>query len=90
MPSSFILVDCTWSEFGEYSSCSVSCGQGIQTSVKLLDHTGQNGGKPCEEDSNILRNTKICSNPKCKGSKIIGNTINDGFKLIELIYNSII
>ena len=54
MPSSFILVDCTWSEFGEYSSCSVSCGQGIQTSVKLLDHTGQNGGKPCEEDSNIL------------------------------------
>ena len=78
----FILVDCTWSEFGEYSRCSVSCGQGIQTSVKLLNHAAQNGGKPCEEDSNILRNTKTCSNPKCKGSKIINNTINDVFKLI--------
>ena len=81
-PSPFILVDCTWSEFGEYSRCSVSCGQGIQTSVKLLNHAAQNGGKPCEEDSNILRNTKTCSNPKCKGSKIITNTIDDVFKLI--------
>ena len=89
VPSTFILVDCTWSEFGEYSRCSVSCGQGIQTSVKLLNHAAQNGGKTCEEDTNILRNTKICSNPKCKDSKITSNMIYNIFKLIELIYNSI-
>ena len=81
-PSTLILVDCTWNEFGEYSKCSVSCGQGIQTSVKLLNHTAQNGGKPCEEDSNVLRNTKICSNPRCGGTKIISNMIHDIFILI--------
>ena len=40
-------VDCTWAVWGEWGSCSSTCGQGRQTSSRIVDQQELHGGKPC-------------------------------------------
>ena len=60
-----ILVDCKWSEYGEWSECSVTCGKGHKTATRKVIREAQNGGRECKGKS---QKTKPCEHGKCKGS----------------------
>ena len=54
----------------EYNKCSVTCGQGVQSGVKSLVRTGQNGGRNCKKESTIQMGT--CTlNPCFTESKVL-------------------
>jgi hypothetical protein len=55
-------VDCAYSEFGEFSPCSVSCGTGEQTRTREIITLNQNGGEPCTE---LLTETLECNTREC-------------------------
>ena len=58
------IVDCKWSEYGEWSECSVTCGNGKHISTRKVIQQALNGGLECEgEDTK----TKPCKLKKCKG-----------------------
>ena len=58
------VVDCKWSEYGEWSECSVTCGNGKHISTRKVIQQALNGGLECEgEDTK----TKPCKLKKCKG-----------------------
>ena len=57
-------MDCKWSEYGEWSECSVTCGNGKHISTRKVIQQALNGGLECEgEDTK----TKPCKLKKCKG-----------------------
>ena len=60
------LVDCKWSDFGEWSDCSVTCGKGKQTSARTVIQPALNGGIECEGNAT---KTKPCEHKKCKGTR---------------------
>ena len=59
-----ILVDCMWSEYGEWSECSVTCGKGHKTATRKVIREAQSGGMKCEGTAN---KTTTCEHKKCKG-----------------------
>ncbi|XP_038067052.1 A disintegrin and metalloproteinase with thrombospondin motifs 18-like [Patiria miniata] len=53
-----------WSDYGDYSSCSRSCGGGVQQKERLCNNPEpQNGGRYCEGSSHIYR---MCNIQKCE------------------------
>ena len=40
-------IDCEWDSFGEWSTCSKSCGEGVTTRKRLNLKLAQYGGKEC-------------------------------------------
>ncbi|KAJ8046309.1 Hemicentin-1 [Holothuria leucospilota] len=57
-------VDGGWSDYGEWSECSQTCEEGIQTRIRTCTNpTPQYGGLECEGDD---RETQICGN-RCPG-----------------------
>lgn len=57
-----VLVDCEWSSWSEWSSCSVSCGHGVQSSSRSIVQPRQYGGRECEGPSHRSR---VCTGPDC-------------------------
>lgn len=57
-----VLVDCEWSSWSEWSSCSVSCGSGMQRSSRSVVQHRQYGGRECEGHSHRSRE---CTGPDC-------------------------
>ncbi|GAA6107134.1 SCO-spondin isoform X2 [Tachysurus ichikawai] len=55
-------VDCEWSSWSEWSSCSVSCGSGMQRSSRSVVQHRQYGGRECEGHSHRSRE---CTGPDC-------------------------
>lgn len=53
--------DCSFLNWTDWSSCSVSCGQGFQTSTREMDYE-QFGGRPC--DGSVFQ-TRDCSPGPC-------------------------
>uniref|UniRef100_A0A1A8MP22 Complement factor properdin n=3 Tax=Nothobranchius pienaari TaxID=704102 RepID=A0A1A8MP22_9TELE len=52
-------VDGSWGPWSPYTSCPVSCGVGLQESIRRCDSpTPKHGGRPCPGDD---RRTSICS-----------------------------
>ena len=43
-----LAVDCRWSSFGNWSTCSKTCGKGYKTSKRYQMNNATHGGKECE------------------------------------------
>ncbi|XP_066915971.1 coadhesin-like [Clytia hemisphaerica] len=57
------MVNGSWSQWGAWSSCSVTCGQGNQTRQRVCDNpTPAHGGNNCNGDSEEI---KICDKGPC-------------------------
>nr|1LSL_A Chain A, Thrombospondin 1 [Homo sapiens] len=52
-----------WSHWSPWSSCSVTCGDGVITRIRLCNSPSpQMNGKPCEGEA---RETKACKKDAC-------------------------
>ena len=62
-------VDGDYSEFGEWSACSVTCGTGIKLRTRLCNSPQpENGGRTCEEQGlGPATETMECIMPDCAG-----------------------
>ena len=71
----FAAVDCQWSGWGDWSPCSVTCGQGTMTRGRSK-LPAKNGGAECQCDSesfcDIKRETiqMDCNLNPCPGIKL--------------------
>merc|ERR1719220_2091615 len=45
--SKHVAVDCLWSKWGTWSTCSKSCGNGFSIRKRTKSTTPKNGGKEC-------------------------------------------
>ena len=58
------LGHCKWSEWGEWSPCSETCGEGIQARERLYEQPPENNENPCEIGK---RELKTCNLKDCHG-----------------------
>jgi hypothetical protein len=61
---STFLVDCEWDVFGDWTSCSKSCGGGENSRTRTVKTTEQNGGNPCLGETT---ETQSCNVDSCPG-----------------------
>ena len=59
------LESCKYSEYGEWSKCSKTCGGGVRTSKREILHEAKFGGDDCI--GYVLR-TENCNVEACPGS----------------------
>ena len=59
--------DCVWGKYGEWSTCSVTCGGGSRTRTRP-EATPANGGAPC---TGSPTETETCNANACPGSKTL-------------------
>eukprot|EP00931_Biecheleriopsis_adriatica_P037977 TRINITY_DN21785_c0_g1_i2.p1 TRINITY_DN21785_c0_g1~~TRINITY_DN21785_c0_g1_i2.p1 ORF type:complete len:1661 (-),score=280.93 TRINITY_DN21785_c0_g1_i2:68-5050(-) len=57
------VVDCEWSQWSEYSACSVTCGGGEMSRSRQVAHLPQHGGLKCEHNSTM--EVKMCNIEVC-------------------------
>eukprot|EP01127_Copromyxa_protea_P011653 TRINITY_DN294_c0_g1_i1.p1 TRINITY_DN294_c0_g1~~TRINITY_DN294_c0_g1_i1.p1 ORF type:complete len:1674 (-),score=432.23 TRINITY_DN294_c0_g1_i1:61-4824(-) len=55
-------VDCVWSAWSAWGSCSASCGTGSQTATRSIVTAAANGGKGCVDESS---KTQACNTQAC-------------------------
>ena len=80
--SSF-AVNGNWSEWGEYSLCSVSCGGGVQARYRECDNPlPAYGGKDCVGESEEIR---PCNQFPCPGKHILGPKYSHYQDFIETV-----
>ena len=58
-----LTVHCKWNGFGEWSSCSITCGYGEQKRIRLIETAAANGGRNCSRKETETRPCNI----KCPG-----------------------
>ena len=59
-----IIVDCKWSQYGDWSSCSSSCGESRKAKARYQIQAALYGGKDCEGDSKMF---EACDLEPCPG-----------------------
>ena len=57
-------VHCQWEQFGNWSTCSESCGGGIQSKVRAIKTLAQHNGMECTGNATQQRS---CNNQPCPG-----------------------
>jgi hypothetical protein len=56
-------VNCDFSSFGKWSSCTVECGGGLSTRTRIISKEPTFGGKACPSK---LEDVRSCNNDPCK------------------------
>ena len=59
-----VLVDCEWDEWGDWSTCSLTCGGGEQTRSRVILRPEAFGGVPCVGPP---EETRACNEDACPG-----------------------
>ncbi|KAK0156832.1 hypothetical protein PV327_011586, partial [Microctonus hyperodae] len=66
-------VDCVVSDWGTWSSCDNECGVGIQSRIRVVTQSKQNGGKHCPQ----LEQSRICQEyTGCRHRDVNSSQIN--------------
>ena len=73
-------VDCVWSPFGNWSTCSKTCGSGERVAKRSIITESIGGGKECDGDSMKI---EACNEGPCPG--IVGIFVNQFFILFVLV-----
>ena len=61
-----ILGDCEFAEFGDWSTCTKSCGGGTQLRIREINQQAENGGKACSQGETTQ--TRTCNTHDCAGT----------------------
>ena len=61
-------VDCVWGDYGEWSTCTATCGGGTRTRKRPEATPASNGGDPCIGSTT---ETEDCNLEACPGSNIL-------------------
>lgn len=63
-------VDCSMSEWREWSACSAACGEGTRTRTRSVSQRAESGGEPCPEENqlNAQCNVRPCDVMDCTWS----------------------
>ena len=59
------LVDCAWNDYGEWTSCSKTCGGGQQSRTRTIKTEADYGGTECIGSATDV---KGCNNQDCIGN----------------------
>ena len=59
-----LTVNCTWSDFGGWSSCSKTCGEGDQTRTRIILNAASHGGNDC---TGADEDRRACKIKECPG-----------------------
>ena len=77
-------MDCEWSDYSAWSTCSATCGGGQQGRSKYIQRPAVNGGKECTGEAAESRN---CGEDHCPGyirSHILNSLLN--YVLCNILY----
>ena len=69
----FILaprIDCEWGEYGRWTDCSQSCGNGLKFRTRSIVQEAQNEGKQC---LGCEQEIGVCNLSECLSKGIIDN-----------------
>ena len=62
-----ISVNCNWSQWTQWETCSSSCGVGTQLRSRYFEEIAKNGGLPC---SGEVAESKTCNLELCPPGKV--------------------
>ena len=57
-------VNCEWGSYGDWSSCSVSCGEGEKSRTRPVAIAASNGGQACAGNAT---EKMVCNEAACPG-----------------------
>ena len=82
-PVSIVLVDGAWSQWGNWTACSSTCGGGKQFRVRICEYpTGVPKGNNCTGDST---EEKACNPDQCPGKYIVRNTQTESIYCLFIV-----
>ena len=61
---SSVVVNCDWSNWSRWTSCSKSCGGGIREKTRRVQTPARNGGVPCSGSGSQIES---CNDQDCPG-----------------------
>ena len=76
MLSDASVINGGWGEWGDFSDCTATCGEGNRTRARDCDNPAPlNGGLDCETETEHGLETVACALPPCNGKTFISSLI---------------
>ena len=60
----YLIVNCTWDEFSDWTTCTKTCGGGLQARQRKVKVKAQFGGEACEGGTAEQRQCNIQGCPR--------------------------
>ena len=58
-----MIVDCKWSDYGDWSNCNEPCGNGTEYATRIITRNASFGGLKCQEKDD--RKLRTCNRGPC-------------------------